>query len=236
MKFDRKLVVTALLTLPLVVAAPATQAVTATDKYIDGQGARFESLAGSKENLTSLATGLRTSHQVTLIEQTPTGPKATTFTPATRPMGYGNITRSLDLANRQLAANGITNPTAAQLRAALNGGTITTARGDVKLDGVLRLRSQGMGWGKVAHTIGVSPASGKANAKALSHSAQSGHGVVTAASAGHASPPTRPGHSGIVTAAGSSSLASSARGNGNAFGAGSPGGMSHGGGGGRGGK
>jgi hypothetical protein len=42
----------------------------------------------------------------------------------------------------------------------------------VRFDGVLRLRSQGMGWGKIAHTIGVPP-SGKANAKAL---AQAGPG------------------------------------------------------------
>jgi hypothetical protein len=90
-------------------------------------------------------------------------------------MGYGNVTRSLDLANRQLASQGITNPTASQLKAALNGGTVATPRGDVRLDGVLALRRQGMGWGKIAHTIGVPP-SGKSGPKTVAHSASGAHG------------------------------------------------------------
>jgi hypothetical protein len=39
------------------------------------------------------------------------------------------------------------------------GGTVTNARGETtSMDGVLALRSEGMGWGQVAHTIGVHPA------------------------------------------------------------------------------
>ena len=37
------------------------------------------------------------------------------------------------------------------------GGTVSTANGDVNLQGVLRLRSQGMGWGQIAHAVGVHP-------------------------------------------------------------------------------
>jgi hypothetical protein len=143
-------------------SAPAWSAAgNATDKYISGQGAQFESLAGSRENLASLAGGLRTGNRVTLTERTATGIKATTFDPPTKPMGYGNVTRSLNLASRQLTSVGITNPTAAELRAALNGGTVRTANGNVQLPGVLKLRSESMGWGKIAHTIGVSPGKGK---------------------------------------------------------------------------
>src|SRR5262245_33657541 len=152
MIFQRKLLFTAvslaLLFLPL--EASSVQAAgfeTPNARYIDGKGAQFEPLAGSHENLASLVSGLRTSREVTLVEQTPRGPRVTTFDPPTRPMGYGNITRSLDLANRQLFSHGITDPTAAQLKAALNGGTVRTANGNVHLDGVLRLRSEGMGWG-----------------------------------------------------------------------------------------
>jgi hypothetical protein len=215
-----------LLALPLASAQAAPPSTAAVDKYVAGQGAQFESLAGSKENLTSLSTGLRTGTEVNLVEQTSTGPKTTTFTPATKPMGYGNITRSLDLANRQLAANGITDPTAAELKAALNGGTITTAKGDVQLAGVLNLRSQGMGWGKIAHTIGVHP-SGHASAKALANATTPGAkstagGTVTAAGAkGSSATGHGPKRSGIVTAGGSaSSPGAPGRGHGNAFGAG----------------
>ena len=222
MKPSPSLISVTLGALVIVLAFPAparADAGNATAKYVEGQGARFESLAGSKENLASLAGGLRSGNEITLIEQTRTGPRATTFVPATKPMGYGNVTRSLDLANRRLDALGISDPTAAQLKAALNGGTVTTARGDVRLDGVLSLRSQGMGWGKIAHTIGVSP-SGRPGAQVRPHTAP---GVVTAAGAGRATAAgssDRPGRSGIVTAANGRPATTSglSRGHGNAFG------------------
>lgn len=126
---------------------------------------RFESLAGSPENAASLVTGLRSGSEITL-----TATDATTglsFTPATRPMGYGNITRALSLAQRQLAAQGITEPTPEQLQLALNGGTVTTidaggASQTVEVPGVLQLRSEGMGWGQIAHQLSVSPGRGPA--------------------------------------------------------------------------
>jgi hypothetical protein len=219
--------------LALSVSAPAAAGSTVpTDKYVAGQGARFESLAGSQENLVSLVNGLRTGSKVTLEGPVvtplpgspPPPPHTTRFTPPTKPMGYGNITRSLDLASRQLASVGITNPTPAQLKAALNGGTVLTANGYVKLDGVLQLRSQGMGWGKIAHTIGVHP-SGHANAMAVTKHPHvgvttAGSSTSTATAAGKGS-----ARSSIVTAAGSSpvSTAGSSRGNGHAYGAASAG-------------
>ena len=170
------------------VGTPLSQGET---RYVSRIAPRFEKLAGSSSNLESLVHGLRTGSEVKLTTSgtsstsTPTGTSTTsgtsststtagtsttsstsgggsaTFAPATRPMGYGNITRVLSLAGKQLAAAGVTNPTPQDLAAALNGGTVKTAQGSTTFEGVLKLRSEGMGWGKIAHTIGVHPGMGK---------------------------------------------------------------------------
>lgn len=121
---------------------------------------RFERLAGSPDNAASLVAGLRSGSEIIL--SSPDAASGIAFTPATRPMGYGNITRALSLAERQLAAQGITEPTSEQLNAALNGGTLTAIDGSgtrrtVEMAGVLHLRSQGLGWGQIAHRLAVSP-------------------------------------------------------------------------------
>ena len=131
---------------PLPVSSPDS-------RYVQRIGDQYVSFAGSSTNLESLAAGLRNGSVVTLTE----GTTSVDFLPPTRPMGYGNVTRALDLARRQLSAAGITNPTPEQLRAAMIGGTVSTANGDLALQGVLRLRSQGMGWGQIAHAVGVHP-------------------------------------------------------------------------------
>ena len=117
----------------------------------------YTDFAGSSSNLQSLAGGLRSGSSITLTDTT--GAPSVTFTPPTKPMGYGNITRALDFANRDLAAAGITDPTPEQISAALMGGTVINAQGQVTtMDGVLQLRSQGMGWGQIAHQLNISPA------------------------------------------------------------------------------
>jgi hypothetical protein len=89
-----------------------------------------------------------------------------TFTPPTGHMGNGEVERAMTLASRDLRTAGITNPTPEQLHTALMGGTVTNARGETtSMDGVLALRSEGMGWGQVAHTIGVSPAQSERGAQ-----------------------------------------------------------------------
>jgi len=134
---------------------PATAALPASRI-----ASRFESLAGSPENAASLVAGLRSGSEITL--SSPDSATGINFTPTTKPMGYGNITRALTLAQRQLAAQGITEPTPEQLNLALNGGTLTRvdssgATRTVAIAGVLQLRSQGMGWGQIAHQLAVSP-------------------------------------------------------------------------------
>ena len=158
--------ITAKLALAALMALGASYA--AARDYVDRIAPQYETFAGSRDNLESLAAGLRQGKEVTL---TAPGETTASFTPTTRPMGYGNITRALDLTSRKLAADGITSPTPQELSAAMQD--------------VLQLRSQGMGWGKIAHTIGVHP-SGHASATALSHStpahsAPSSSGITTAA-------------------------------------------------------
>ena len=167
------------------------------ERYAQSVDGRFGAFAGSTENLQSLATGLRRGTEITLVGG---DGEALSFTPPTRPMGYGNITHALDLSSRQLAALGITDPTAEEIRAAMLGGTVTTPQGEVTLQGVLALRSQGMGWGQIAHTLGLTPGR-QVSTTPATPTATSAPGAAattrTAAQANHGS-----GQSGIVTAGG----------------------------------
>jgi hypothetical protein len=114
--------------------------------------ADFQSFAGSRENSTALVTGLRNGSQITLTQQ---GEPSATFTPPTKPLGYGNVSTSLSLAKYQLAQQGITNPTPEQLKTALNGGTITFNGKTVEYQGVLQMRADGLGWGQIAQQLGT---------------------------------------------------------------------------------
>jgi hypothetical protein len=180
-------------------AAPAGNSAV----YLNRTQDRFGGFAGSNANAESLATGLRDSKPVTLTD----GVETATFTPPTRPMGNGNVTRAMDLAQRDLAAAGITEPTPTQIKIAMMGGEITRTSGGTttttSFQGVLQLRSEGMGWGKIAHTIGVHPGMGKSTSVAM----PAPHSAAVGASGAK---------SGIVTAAGGSSAA--AGGNGRALG------------------
>lgn len=170
------------------VTASTTSADTAYLKRIEPG---YTDFAGSSSNLQSLASGLRSGSSITLTDTT--GAPSVTFTPPTKPMGYGNITRALDFANRDLAAAGITNPTPEQVSAALMGGTVINAQGQATtLDGVLQLRSQGMGWGQIAHQLNISPAANVHGQNATLTNVAGTSGNVS----GH--------HSGIVNADGSS--------------------------------
>ena len=115
---------------------------------------KFTSFAGSTTNAQSLVNGLRNGSAVTLHSTTPTIPSAT-FTPPTKPMGFGNINIALSLARSELASQGITQPTPTQIETALLGGPLTTASGSTNLPGILTLRNGGEGWGEIAHALGT---------------------------------------------------------------------------------
>lgn len=202
-------------------AAPVTAgSIDSDSQYLQRISAQYTDLAGSEQNLHSLTEGLRTGSSITLTDNGAAGTAGSvTFTPSTRPMGYGNITRTLDFANRSLAESGITHPTAQQLQAALTGGTVTNAQGQViTLDGVLQLRSDGMGWGQVAHELGISPAASLQGQQAyadkvLSAPSRSSSAIVNGEGrplAGNAAARTvnarQPAKSGIVSAAGSQGI------------------------------
>jgi len=216
------------------VVAPAPDA-DANATFLKRSESRFGGFAGSNSNADSLANGLRSGTPITLKGSGET----TTFTPPTRPMGQGNVTRALDLAQRQLAAGGITDPTPNEIRIALMGGSISGPDGTTRYPGVLQLRSEGMGWGQIAHTIGVHPGMGKASTVPAPVSAPGAKsGIVTAIGtqpAGMAGNGRSPGNSGnvkvsaagananaaagISTAAGAGGgVGAAARGQGNAFG------------------
>ena len=134
----------------------------------------FIALAGSKDNALALVNGLRNGTQITLTGATTsigttaggtTGTTGgtttvtatgTTITPPTSKMGWGNVFISLSLAQKVLTQAGITDPTAAQLKIALMGGDLIGTDGKtVTVNGVLQLRADGMGWGKIAQVYGT---------------------------------------------------------------------------------
>jgi hypothetical protein len=97
---------------------------------------KYTALAGSKQNATSLVTGLRDGKQVKLTRGTSTE----TFTPPTGKMGYGNVDTALALAEASLKEKGITKPTPAQLEKSLTD--------------ILKMRAEGKGWGQIANSLG----------------------------------------------------------------------------------
>lgn len=164
--------------------------------------ADFETFAGSKENSSALVTGLRNGSQITLTQQ---GEPSATFTPATKPMGYGNVSTSLALAKYQLAQQGITNPTPEQLQTALNGGTITIDGKAVDYQGVLQMRADGLGWGEIAQQLGT-----KLGPVVSGIKAQNGHVATLPA----AQAPSTATTQGVVTAGRAHSSAASGGNNG----------------------
>jgi hypothetical protein len=133
---------------------PAGVDVTGNTATAAGTETQPSSSVLSGSNASSLQQGLRNGTTVTL---TGAGETAT-FTPPTGHMGNGETRRAVTIATRDLAAAGISDPTPTQLQAALMGGTVTNAQGQVTtMEGVLQQRSQGMGWGNIAKANGVHP-------------------------------------------------------------------------------
>ena len=146
-------------------AAPATEGYAATSGEPQAQARivrSFSGFAGSEANARNLVTGLRQSSEITLIAPAAGGQPgtATRFTPPTRPMDYGNVRISLALAREQLAQLGVDRPTPTQIKAVLAGGGVAShvsgrATTPFLLPGVLQMRAGGMGWAKIADTMGV---------------------------------------------------------------------------------
>ena len=177
-------------------SAPSTGTLSTGQSNVIGKTAdAYTPFAGSRSNAENLAIGLRTGSEITLSSSGAHGHiNRTTFTPPTKPMGYGNVNKSLALASQQLAASGVAHPTTDQIKTSLMGGTIRNDTGQrVTMQGVLQMRADGMGWGQIAHQLGVKPGQGYRPAYTAS-------GVTTAS-----------GTSGVVTAKGKHTSTTSAR-------------------------
>ena len=137
---------------------------------INKVSSEFSSFLG--DDVTAVVTGLRNGTPITLTttdpSSTPTDSSVTTagtpltttttINPPTGKMGLGNVRISLALAKVQLSHYNIDQPTSDQLSAALLGGSITTGSGitatTTQIQGILTMRSEGMGWGQIAHELG----------------------------------------------------------------------------------
>ena len=122
---------------------------TRSDREIVRLASRYTEFAGSDANARALVAGLRNDSTIELSPKSP-GQAAATFDPATGKLGFGNIAIALSLARKELADAGVSQPSPAQIQAALNGGT---ADGKT-YPGILALRSKGMGWGEIAKSLG----------------------------------------------------------------------------------
>ena len=173
----------------------------------------FVALAGSRVNALALVNGLRNGTQITLngtqitltsattsggttgssggtatggttaTGSTTTG--GTTITPPTGKMGWGNVFISLSLAQKVLTQAGITDPTTAQLKTALMGGDLIGGDGKtVTVRGVLQLRADGMGWGKIAQVYGTKLGPVVSDLKSASRQIASGTGTGSASATG----------------------------------------------------
>jgi hypothetical protein len=226
----------------LLAGGVAVAAEPADSKPLSRISSDFSAFAGSTANSTNLATGLRTGGPITLTSTDAKGViTETTFSPATGRMGNGNVFISLALAKQNLANLGITQPTSEQIQAALNGGTVNVPGPNgqttpTQLTGVLALRAQGMGWGKIAQTYGYKlgpvisgmkanmQAGAPATLPATAATKASANGVTNASGAASGGVTTASGSSngqgnaygrGVTTAGGSAG-----QGNGNAYGRG----------------
>ena len=121
----------------------------------------FRPLLGN--DAETVVSGLRSGDPITLQETTP-GPlpgdpvevTEVVIESPTGPLGNGEVHHTLDLARFQLAQAGIEQPTASELQAALTGGSVTNADGvTTDFQGILTMRSDGMGWGQIAHEMGT---------------------------------------------------------------------------------
>ena len=115
------------------------------------QSSRWAWLASGLLGLTAAGVFAQTTVTITSTGTQPVGTAPTTVRPTT---GDAKIAQAL--AKTELAQAGITQPTPAQMQAALNGGTVTRADGTtVVFKGVVTQHQSGMGWGQIANAMGV---------------------------------------------------------------------------------
>jgi hypothetical protein len=111
----------------------------------------FAEFAGSADNAIALVEGLRSGGEIILTGR---DESVVRFAPATGPLGYGNVSLALSLAQTNLTLHGLFDPDAQEIAAAMAGGDVVVAGESVTLPGVLNLRARGMLWSEVAQALG----------------------------------------------------------------------------------
>lgn len=116
--------------------------------------AGFVALAGSAENALALVAALRegVAVQLTYPGATPESlPRQVRIDPPTAPMDWSDVRMSLMMTRDALTGFGVLRPSCEQLQAALLGGEVAVpgAR-TVAFRGVLQMRADGLGWGRIA--------------------------------------------------------------------------------------
>src|ERR671910_1195003 len=167
---------------------------------------------------TTTTTDPKTNVTTTTTEALPTGK-----------MGFGNVKISLALAQESLRQQNIMQPTSEQLHTALVGGQMVPGDSTTMTNGILQMRSEGMGWGQIAQKYNVKlgqlmsgkqPASTKTTSTTTSTTTSKG---ITSASGKSSTTVTGKGNDktgsasesqgkGIVSASGQTSGASSSSG------------------------
>lgn len=133
----------------LVACAGAPSLAYADDAYTERLVTEFAPWVGSPQDTAVLVQSLQSGQALD-----PGGVAG--GVPATGALGYGETRLALKLAQATLAQEGVTQPSGAQIQAALHGGTVDTANGPKVLPGVLPQRAQGLSWGAMAQSAGMS--------------------------------------------------------------------------------
>jgi hypothetical protein len=118
-------------------------------------------------------------------------------------MGFGNVKISLALAQESLRQQNIMQPTSEQLHTALVGGQMVPGDSTTTTNGILQMRSEGMGWGQIAQKYDVKLGQLMSGKQPASTTTTSTTGTTTS--------------KGITTASGKSSTTVTGKGNGKSF-------------------
>src|SRR5688500_13697296 len=154
----------------------------------------------SKQVVNALRNG-----QWTTTTTDPTTNTTTTTTEAlpTGKMGFGNVKISLALAQESLRQQNIMQQTSEKTHTKLGGGQLGPRDSTTKTNGILQMRSEGMGWGQIAQKYDVKLGQLMSGKQPASTTTTSTANTTTS--------------KGITTASGKSSATVTAKGNGKSF-------------------
>lgn len=144
---------------PLIKAMDKAAAHHKRDVATEKLAHKFQPFIDSQAAAESLMNSLQYSRKVALLN--PVSGRIETFKPASKPMSLANVYVALSLAKLNLAQYGVSQPTPAQIKCALNGGEFQQSylgeQRRIRLQGVLKLHAKRLGWEAVAKRIGVNP-------------------------------------------------------------------------------